>query len=79
MENEIIVHPGTLQQPKKVLSSHNDHRIAMTLATLCTLTGGVIEGAEAVKKSFPNYYETIETLGIHVTREVLDGGNGYEL
>lgn len=70
MENEIIVHPGTLQQPKKVLSSHNDHRIAMTLATLCTLTGGMIEGAEAVKKSFPNYYETIETLGIHVTREV---------
>lgn len=79
MENEIIVHPGTLQQPKKVLSSHNDHRIAMTLATLCTLTSGVIEGAEAVKKSFPNYYETIETLGIHVTREVLDGGNRYEL
>ena len=70
MENEIIVHPGTLQHPKKVLSSHNDHRIAMTLVTLCTLTGGMIEGAEAVKKSFPNYYETIETLGIHVAREV---------
>ena len=79
MENEIMVHPGSLQQPKEALNSHNDHRIAMTLATLCTLTGGVIEGAEAVKKSFPNYYETIETLGIHVTREVLDGGNRYEL
>lgn len=70
MENEIVVHPGNLQEPKEILSSHNDHRIAMTMATLCTLTGGVIEGAEAVKKSFPNYYEMIETLGIHVTREV---------
>lgn len=70
LENEIIVHPGSLQQPEESLSSHNDHRIAMTLGTLCTLTGGVIEGAEAVKKSFPNYYEIIETLGIHVTREV---------
>ncbi len=70
LENEIIVHPGSLQQPRESLSSHNDHRIAMTMATLCTLTGGVIEGAEAVKKSFPNYYEIIETLGIHVTREV---------
>lgn len=69
MENEIIVHQGSLQPPKEALSSHNDHRIAMTLATLCTLTGGVIEGAEAVKKSFPNYYEMIEALGIQVTRE----------
>ncbi len=70
LENEIIVHPGTLQQPKEALNSHNDHRIAMTMATLCTLTGGVIEGAEAVKKSFPNYYEMIGALGIQVTREV---------
>ncbi len=69
-ENEIIVHQGSLQQPRGALSSHNDHRIAMTLTTLCTITGGVIEGAEAVKKSFPNYYEMIETLGIQVTTEV---------
>lgn len=69
MENEIIVYPGTLQRPKEVLSSHNDHRIAMTMATLCTITGGTIEGAESVRKSFPNYYEVIESLGIQVTRE----------
>ncbi len=69
MENEIIVHQGSLQQPNDILNSHNDHRIAMTMATLCTLTGGVIEGAEAVKKSFPNYYDMIEALGIQVTRE----------
>ncbi len=68
MENEIIVHPGNLQKPQEVLNSHNDHRIAMTMATLCTITGGVIEGAESVKKSFPNYYEMIESLGIQVTR-----------
>ena len=70
LENEIVVHPGNLQKPQEALNSHNDHRIAMTLAILCTLTGGVIEDAEAVRKSFPNYYEMIETLGIHVTREV---------
>ena len=70
MENEIMVHQGDLQQPKEMLSSHNDHRIAMTMATLCTITGGTIEGAESVKKSYPNYYEMIETLGIQVTREV---------
>lgn len=69
MENEIIVHPGTLQKPREILSSHNDHRIAMTMATLCTITGGTIDGAQAVRKSFPNYYEVIENLGIQVTRE----------
>lgn len=69
MENEIVVHPGELKVPKTVLSSHNDHRIAMTMATLCTITGGTIDGAQAVRKSFPNYYEVIESLGIQVTRE----------
>lgn len=69
MENEIVVWPGILQKPNEILDSHNDHRIAMTLATLCTITGGTIDGAEAVRKSFPNYYEVIESLGIQVTRE----------
>lgn len=69
LENTIIVHPGELQRPKEMLSSHNDHRIAMTLTTLCTITGGTIEGCEAVNKSFPNYYETIKKLGIQIKRE----------
>ena len=46
------------------LSGHNDHRIVMALAALCTMTGGVIEGAEAVKKSFPDFFEKIGKAGI---------------
>ena len=69
MENEIVVHKGTLTKPSVTISSHNDHRIAMTMATLCTITGGTIDGAESVRKSFPNYYDLIEGLGIEVTRE----------
>lgn len=68
-ENEIVVYPGELKTPTEPLSSHNDHRIAMTMATLCTVVGGTIEGAEAVRKSFPDYYDVIEHLGISVTRE----------
>lgn len=68
MENEIIVHPGKLEAPREILCSHNDHRVAMTLASLCTLVGGTIDGAEAVRKSFPNYYEIIERMGIQITR-----------
>ena len=66
LENEITVFPGILRKPDVELSSHNDHRIAMTMATLCSITGGVIDGAESVRKSFPNYFETIQSLGIRL-------------
>lgn len=69
LENQIVVYPGRLQEPKETLDSHNDHRIAMTLATLCTLTGGTIDGCMAVNKSFPDYYDTIQKLGIQVKIE----------
>ena len=69
MENEIVVHKGMLTRPSDPIDSHNDHRIAMTMATLCSVTGGTIEGAESVRKSFPNYYDVIEKLGIQVARE----------
>lgn len=69
MENTIIVHPGELKTPEVILNSHNDHRIAMTLATLCTLTGGTINGCMAVNKSYPGYYEAIQSIGIQVKIE----------
>jgi 3-phosphoshikimate 1-carboxyvinyltransferase len=37
----------------------------MSLAVLCTLTGGMIEGAEAVAKSYPEFFEDLEALGIN--------------
>ena len=66
MENEIIVEKGDLQKPETVLNGHNDHRIAMALSVLCTLTGGTIEGAECVKKSYPGFFEDMKKLGIGV-------------
>jgi len=69
LENEIIVFEGELREPNEILCSHNDHRIVMTLTTLCTIIGGMIDGAEAVRKSFPDYYDVIKNLGIQVTRE----------
>ncbi len=68
-ENSIAVHRGDLQTPTEILDSHNDHRIAMTLATLCSITGGVIDGCMAVTKSFPSYYDVIQQLGIQMEFE----------
>ena len=53
-------------KPEEVLYGHNDHRIVMSLAVLLTLTGGTIEGAEAVRKSMPDFFEKIKSLGTKV-------------
>lgn len=65
-ENEIVVQRSALHSPEGTLSSHNDHRVAMSLAVLSSAFGGVIEGAEAVSKSFPTFFEVIKKLGIRV-------------
>ena len=65
-ENRITVPAGPLHAPAEPLDSHNDHRIAMALSLLCTRTGGEIQGAEAVRKSFPDYWEKLQSLGIDV-------------
>ena len=63
-ENTVQVIPARLHAPAQPISSHGDHRVAMAMTVLLTLTGGEIDGAEAVGKSFPDFFETIGKLGI---------------
>ena len=67
-EDSVVVYPSDFHAPTEVLYGHNDHRIVMALAVLCTLTGGTIEGAEAVAKSFPDFFDKLETLGISLIK-----------
>ena len=55
-----------LHAPTEALFGHNDHRIVMALATLCTLVGGTIEGAEAVRKSLPDYFQILKSIGSEI-------------
>lgn len=65
-EDSVVVYPAEFHAPREVLSGHNDHRIVMALAVLLTLTGGEIDGAEAVSKSYPSFFKSLEELGIKV-------------
>lgn len=65
-ENSVTVTPVDFHAPDRVLHGHNDHRIVMSLAVLLMLTGGEIEGAEAVRKSFPDFFEKLKQLGIQM-------------
>lgn len=57
---------GVLRPPREPLCGHNDHRIVMALSVLLTVTGGEIEGAEAVNKSFPDYFDRLKDLGVKI-------------
>ncbi len=65
-DNKVIIENGKLNKLTEILNGHNDHRIVMSLALLCSITGGVIDGAEAVSKSYPEFFKEINKLGIDV-------------
>lgn len=51
------------------VSSWNDHRIAMALASITPkLTGPLtIEGAESVRKSYPRFWDDFRKLGGNIS------------
>ncbi len=67
-ENSITVPKQELRSSEALLSSHNDHRIAMALAVILSRIGGSIEGAEAVRKSYPRFFDDLTMLGAKVKK-----------
>ncbi|MBQ6947033.1 MAG: 3-phosphoshikimate 1-carboxyvinyltransferase [Clostridia bacterium] len=65
-EDTVSISPLGLHPPVEVLDGHNDHRIVMAMSVLLTKLGGQINGAEAVAKSWPDFFEAIKQLGIEV-------------
>lgn len=63
-ENQITVRKCKLEAPLVPLLGHNDHRIVMALSLLLTITGGEIYGAEAVAKSYPDFFCDLKKLGV---------------
>ena len=66
-ENSVIIGGGGIGFPTEPLRGHNDHRIVMSLALLASLVGGEIEGAEAVSKSYPGFFDDLASLGLEIT------------
>jgi len=65
------IDPAILHKPTAPLNGHNDHRIVMAMAVAALAAGqpAVIEGANAVNKSWPDFFEVIKGLGAHVTNQ----------
>ncbi|MBQ6895580.1 MAG: 3-phosphoshikimate 1-carboxyvinyltransferase, partial [Clostridia bacterium] len=71
-ENRVEIRPASPKTPQQIISGHNDHRIVMAMAVLLTKTGGTIDGAEAVRKSYPDFFEKIKSLGVEVEISGMD-------
>lgn len=66
-ENEITVSKAVLHKPSEILCGHNDHRVVMSLAVLCSVYGGEINESESVNKSYPDFFAVMQKLGLEVT------------
>lgn len=63
-EDYIKIPEYQLKAPTESVDCHNDHRIAMSMAVLCSVTGGTLNNAQCVNKSYPDFFEDIKNLGI---------------
>ena len=65
-ENTVTVPKQSLRYNGEKLDGHNDHRIVMAMSVILSKTGGLLNGAEAVRKSYPRFFEDIKRLGAEV-------------
>lgn len=65
-ENSVEIKKTQLKQPIVPLCGHNDHRIVMALSVLAAVFGAEIDGAEAVNKSYPDFFRVIKKAGVNV-------------
>ena len=47
----------------EAIKTYQDHRMAMAFAPLALKTPLIIEDAEVVSKSYPDFWEDLESLG----------------
>lgn len=65
----VKVNNWCVHTPDVPLSGHGDHRVIMALSLVLSVYGGTLIGVEAVKKSYPEFFDDLKKIGINVTLE----------
>lgn len=65
-DNTIVVPKQELEYKNIVIDGHNDHRIVMAMSVILSKLGGEMAGIEAVKKSYPAFFDDILKIGAEV-------------
>lgn len=73
-DDEMLVHGnGGIFVKNHVLNSHHDHRIAMASAVACLKSDFEVQirNAEAVNKSYPDFWDHLKKLGAKISNEII--------
>jgi 3-phosphoshikimate 1-carboxyvinyltransferase len=59
---------GNKQYKANFFNSYNDHRMVMSIAIAALRADGpvIINDAEAINKSYPDFFEDLQSLGINI-------------
>ena len=62
-ENDILIEPPAKVEPARI-ATYDDHRMAMSFAVAgLRVPGIVIENPDCVGKTFPSFWDRLESLG----------------
>lgn len=61
-DKDLTLEPSTYIKPDVAIDTYNDHRMAMAFAPLAMKTSIVINDAEVVSKSYPDYWKDLKQL-----------------
>ena len=69
LKDDVMIIHGGKGVKGAIVHSHHDHRIAMACAVAALKADGetIIEEAGAVKKSYPDFYNDLKSLGADVS------------
>jgi 3-phosphoshikimate 1-carboxyvinyltransferase len=65
-DDSLSLQPSKGMNPNVKIKTYNDHRMAMAFAPLALKVPIIIENAEVVSKSYPDFWEDLKTLGFHI-------------
>lgn len=71
LQDDLMLVKGGNTLHAATVHSHHDHRIAMACAVAALQASGevIIEEAEAINKSYPDFYDHLKSLGVLVNEE----------
>ena len=64
---QYLVNESDSMSNQQMISTYDDHRMAMSFATLSVLFPMMIENADVVSKSYPLFWSDMKQIGIHQT------------
>jgi 3-phosphoshikimate 1-carboxyvinyltransferase len=67
-DRSLTLRPSATIKKDIPIDTYNDHRMAMAFAPLALKTSIVINDAEVVSKSYPDYWEDLKKLGLEVKK-----------